>query len=135
MISVVKVIWYQIQNDKQKHVSLMLDLLLYRQKVDYPTEILNSQNNLFNYLKANFHITPRSNKKPRIHSQSSNPFQSQWARKFKKVQAKKLVNSNKSKNFYVKLHFGSFKLFSNSKIDFWPFLKLQKMEFGQKNYS
>ena len=25
-----------------------------------------------------------------------------------------------------------FKLFPCSKIDFWPFLKLQKMEFGQK---
>ena len=31
--------------------------------------------------------------------------------------------------------FGSFKLFPNTKNDFWPFLKLQKMEFGQKNYS
>ena len=29
--------------------------------------------------------------------------------------------------------FGSFKLFPSSKIDFWPFLKLQKMEFGEKN--
>ena len=28
--------------------------------------------------------------------------------------------------------FGSFKLFPSSKIDFWPFLKLQKMEFGKK---
>ena len=27
---------------------------------------------------------------------------------------------------------GSFKLFPSSKIDFWPFLKLQKMEFGKK---
>ena len=26
----------------------------------------------------------------------------------------------------------SFKLFPNSKIDFWPFLKLQKMDFGKK---
>ena len=35
----------------------------------------------------------------------------------------------------MKLHFfGSFKLFPGSKIDFWPFLKLQKMEFGQKNF-
>ena len=31
--------------------------------------------------------------------------------------------------------FGSFKLFHSSKIDFWPFLKLQKMEFGQKLFS
>ena len=28
--------------------------------------------------------------------------------------------------------FGSCKLFPSSKIDFWSFLKLQKMEFGQK---
>ena len=28
----------------------------------------------------------------------------------------------------------SFKLFSSSKIVFWPFLKLQKMEFGEKNF-
>ena len=27
---------------------------------------------------------------------------------------------------------GSFKLFPSSKMDFWPFLKLQKMECGQK---
>ena len=56
---------------------------------------------------------------------------SQWARKFKKVQAKKLVKSNKS--FFCEIVF--FGSFPNSKIDFWPFLKLQKMEFGQKNYS
>ena len=30
--------------------------------------------------------------------------------------------------------FGSFKLFPSSKIDFWPFLKLQKIEFGQKKF-
>ena len=30
---------------------------------------------------------------------------------------------------------GSFKLFPSSKIDFWPFLKCQKMEFGQKKIS
>ena len=47
-------------------------------------------------------------------------------RKYKKVQAKKLVKSNKS--------FGSFKLFPRSKVDFWPFLKLQKMELGQKKF-
>ena len=28
--------------------------------------------------------------------------------------------------------FSSFKLFPSSKIDFWPFLKLQKIEFWQK---
>ena len=28
--------------------------------------------------------------------------------------------------------FWSFKLFPSSKMDFWPFLKLQKMEFGKK---
>ena len=31
--------------------------------------------------------------------------------------------------------FSCFKLFPSSKIVFWPFLKLQKMEFGQKNFS
>ena len=30
--------------------------------------------------------------------------------------------------------FGSFELFPSSKIDFWPFLRLQKMEFGQKKF-
>ena len=29
---------------------------------------------------------------------------------------------------------GSFKLFPSSKIDFWPFLKLQKKEVSQKNF-
>ena len=28
-----------------------------------------------------------------------------------------------------------FKFFPSSKIHFWPFLKLQKMEFGQKKFS
>ena len=88
------------------------------------------------------------------------------ARKFKKVQAKKLVKSNKSKFFFREIAFlavlnffpvqklifghfwnckkwnlvkkifssncifGIFKLFPTSKIDFWPFLKLQNIEFG-----
>ena len=55
----------------------------------------------------------------------------QRARKFKKVQAKKLVKSNKS-IFSWNCIFSSF---PSSKIDFWPFLKLQKMEFGQKKNS
>ena len=38
------------------------------------------------------------------------------------------------KKFREKCIFGSFKLFPSSKIDFWPFLKLQKMEFGQKKF-
>ena len=44
----------------------------------------------------------------------------------KKVQAKKLVKSNKSK--LSNCISGSFKVFPSSKIDFWPYLKLQKME-------
>ena len=32
----------------------------------------------------------------------------------------------------MKLHFWQFS--PNSKINFWPFLKLQKMEFGQKKF-
>ena len=42
---------------------------------------------------------------------------SQRARKFKKVQAKKLVQSNKSIFFFVKLHF-------------WQFIQVQKLIFG-----
>ena len=61
---------------------------------------------------------------------------SQQTKEFKKFQAKKLVKSNKSKNFFsfttflVVLNF-----FPSSKIDFWPILKLQKMEFGQNKIS
>ena len=29
---------------------------------------------------------------------------------------------------------GSFEIFPSSKIDFWPFFKLQKMEIGKKNF-
>ena len=51
--------------------------------------------------------------------------------KSKKVQGKKkLVNSNKSISWNC--IFGSFNLFLCSKIDFWPFLKLQIMEFSKK---
>ena len=39
-----------------------------------------------------------------------------------------------SKNFLWNCIFDSFKLFPSSKIDFWPFLKLKKKEFGQKNF-
>ena len=45
---------------------------------------------------------------------------SQWARKFKKVEAKKLVKSNKStsrKNFLTKFHFLQFQKWP--KINFW----------------
>ena len=37
---------------------------------------------------------------------------------------------------FVKLHFysSSFKIFPSSKIDFWPFLKWQKMDFSQKKF-
>ena len=49
---------------------------------------------------------------------------SQWARKMKKVQAKKLVKSNKSKNVFVKLHFWQFSpvqemIFENAKNGIW----------------
>ena len=49
----------------------------------------------------------------------------QLARKFKKVQAKKLVKSNKLKKNFREIAF-----LTVLKIDFWLFLKLQKMEFG-----
>ena len=45
------------------------------------------------------------------------------------------MKSNKSKFLFIKLHFWQFfKLFPSSKIDFWPFLKLQEMDFGQKKF-
>ena len=51
---------------------------------------------------------------------------------FKKVQAKKLVKSNKS--FFPReiVFLAVLKHFLSSKTDYWPYLKLQKMEFGQK---
>ena len=52
--------------------------------------------------------------------------------KLKKSRQKKLVKSNKSIFFREIAFLAIFKLFLSSKIDFWPFLKLQKMEFGQK---
>ena len=50
-------------------------------------------------------------------------------KRFKKVQAKKLMKSN---FFSWNCISGNFKLFPSSKIDFWPFMKLQKIKFGQK---
>ena len=53
----------------------------------------------------------------------------------KRSRQKKLVKSNKSisqKKFHGKYSVLSF--FPVQKIDFWPFLKLQKMDFGQKKF-
>ena len=51
----------------------------------------------------------------------------------KKAQAKKPVKSNKSKFVFREIAFlVVFKFFPSSKIGFWPYLKLQKMEFDQK---
>ena len=58
----------------------------------------------------------------------------QSTRKLKKVQAKKLVKLNTSIFFSWNCISGSFKLFPSSKIHFWPFLRLQKMDFGQKKF-
>ena len=60
---------------------------------------------------------------------------SQWARKLKKSRAKKLVKSNKSisqKNFLTKFHFLQFQKWP--KMNFWPFLKLQKRNLVKKNF-
>ena len=56
----------------------------------------------------------------------------QKARKLKKVQAKKLVKLNKSKILFPEIAFLAVLNFFpvSSKIDFWPFLKLQKMELN-----
>ena len=51
----------------------------------------------------------------------------------KKVQTKKIVKSNKT-IFSWNCIFGSFKLFPSSKMDFWQFLKLQKMNLVKKNF-
>ena len=51
---------------------------------------------------------------------------------FKKSRQKKLVKSNTSIIFREIAFLAVLNLFPSSKIDFWPFLKLQKMEFGQK---
>ena len=54
--------------------------------------------------------------------------ETQWARNLKK-------SRQKSKIFFRESGiFGSLKHFSSSKIDFWLFLKLRKMEFGQKKF-
>jgi len=58
-------------------------------------------------------------------------------KKVKKVQArKKLVKSNKSKKFFFReiAFLAVLNFFSSSKIDFWPFLNLQKMEFGPNKF-
>ena len=59
----------------------------------------------------------------------------QLAKKFKKVQAKKLVKLNTSKSFFREIVFLAVLNFSpTSKIDFWPFLKLQKIDFCRKHF-
>ena len=47
---------------------------------------------------------------------------------------KKLKNSLNQKDFLWNCSFDGFKFFPTWKIDFWPFLKLQKMEFGQEKF-
>ena len=40
-----------------------------------------------------------------------------------------------SKKFFHEIAFlAVLNFFPSSKIDFWPFLKLQKMDFGQKHF-
>ena len=55
----------------------------------------------------------------------------------KKSRQKNSWNQINKKNFFFSWNCisGSFKLFPSSKIEFWPFLKLQKMEVGQKKFS
>ena len=63
------------------------------------------------------------------------PLDSQSARKLKRVQAKKLVKSNKSKKIRGIAFLAVVNFFQVQKFIFGQFLKLQKMEFGLKNYS
>ena len=71
-------------------------------------------------------------KKYKKNSKSKTHFSGDYSLK-KKVQAKQTCPI-KLIFFSSNCTFGSFKLFPSSKIDFWPFLKLQKMEFGQKKF-
>ena len=51
---------------------------------------------------------------------------------YKKSRHKKSWNQIKQNSFPWNFIFGSFlKHFPSSKIEFWPFLKLQKLDFGQ----
>ena len=50
-----------------------------------------------------------------------------------KSSGKKLVKSNKKKILLWEIAF--LVVFPVQKDDFWPFLKWQKVEFSQKNYS
>ena len=61
----------------------------------------------------------------------------QWARKFKKVQAKKNSwNQINQENIFVKLHFWQFQTFPQFKNWFLTFFEIaKKMEFGQKIFS
>ena len=64
---------------------------------------------------------PQSMKKNLLHISFQNSTNTQWARKFKKVQAKKKhVKSNKSKQFFRKIAFLAV-------LNFFPF---QKLIFG-----
>ena len=63
--------------------------------------------------------------------------QARWEHILNPMMPPNLNSVQQSKGFYLKKFtsnciFGSFKLFYSSKMDFWPFLKLEKMEFGQK---
>ena len=60
----------------------------------------------------------------------------QKARKLKKVQAKKLVKSNKSiKKIFREITFlAVLNFFPIQKLNFWPFLKLQKKRIWSKKF-
>ena len=74
------------------------------------------------YLFLMFELFNRKKNCPSFSEISQN---TQWARKFKKVQSKKkLIKSNKTSISQIFL----------TKIHFLPFLKLQKIEFGQKKF-
>ena len=53
---------------------------------------------------------------------------------FKKSRQKNSSNQMNQKSFPWNCISGSFKLFPSPKIDFWPFLKLEKMDFGKKKF-
>ena len=52
----------------------------------------------------------------------------------KKSRQKKLMKSNKLFFFHEIAFLAVLNFLPNSKIAFWPFLKWQKIKFGQKNF-
>ena len=85
----------------------------------------NSQNNSDEICSYKYIVSSKIRKKLDFHCGPENLKKSKQKKSWYRIDPKKI-----SWNCI----FGSFKLFPCSKFDFCPFLKLQKIEFGQKFY-